>query len=219
MGDSPTLALATDLEIPPCPSGCIYSPVWPWSCHQQHLPRDPERAMFALALGNRSADLGLSCEFWNGLWPSSSLSQSWSGNSQSCLPRNPTTDTPVPASRGNPTDLGPNYGLKSSPLTGLSSIQLWSRTTPAYPGTWWEPHLSMHLLTSPPSVASKTDPEMDSYLSSSPTHQGPEGPPRNEADPNPSKLLARGPPTVGITAFPASSHMTQLQPHSVVILL
>jgi len=40
-----------------CPYGGIYSPVWPWSCHQQHLPRDPEGAMLALALGNRSADL------------------------------------------------------------------------------------------------------------------------------------------------------------------
>jgi len=56
----------------------------------------------------------------------------------------------------------------------------------------------MHLLISPPSVDSTADPEMDPCPSSSPTDQGPEGPSRDEADPNPSKPLARGPPTMGI---------------------
>ena len=133
MGDLPTLALTTDLEVPPCLDGCIYSPVWPWSCHQEHLPRDPEGAILPLPWVTALLTLvsAMNSEMaYTQLQPFTVMV--WD---QSCLPRNPTRDTLVQASRGKLTDLGPNYGLESSPLTWSQLIQLWSRTRSAYPGT------------------------------------------------------------------------------------
>lgn len=51
-----------------CPGTC-YSLVWPRSCHQHHLPRDPGRVTLAHAFGNRLINFSLRCGPWSGLWP------------------------------------------------------------------------------------------------------------------------------------------------------
>jgi len=47
----PTVVLATDPETAPPLWGYGYISVWPWSCHQQHLPRDSAGVMPAHASG------------------------------------------------------------------------------------------------------------------------------------------------------------------------
>lgn len=69
--------------------------------------------MLALASGNTSADLGLSCRFWNGLWPSSRLSQSWSGCSPACTGIQQETHLSVPPEAGPVTLVQPQI-LKQS---------------------------------------------------------------------------------------------------------
>lgn len=62
VADVPTVVLATDLEAAWSPCGLSYSPVWPWSCHQQHLLRDSTEVMPTCAPVNSPATLTLAVD-------------------------------------------------------------------------------------------------------------------------------------------------------------
>lgn len=74
VADSPTVGLATDLETALSSCGLSYNAIWPWSCHQHHIPKDPGVVTPACASGVRPADVGTNYGLRSGQWPSSSPS-------------------------------------------------------------------------------------------------------------------------------------------------
>lgn len=62
MADLLIAVLATDLVTDLSPCGLNYSPIWPWFCHQQYLPRDLAVVMPTCALVDRPINLGPGCE-------------------------------------------------------------------------------------------------------------------------------------------------------------
>lgn len=131
------------------------SPVLLWPCHEQHLPRDWGGAAHTHALGNRPADLGLSCGPWNCLWPSSSLSQSWFRSSPACAGMH--QETPVCAPRGRSSDLSPASDPEAALWLVSSPSQPQSGSSPAHPGSIWERHPSMPLGADLQTLASTMD--------------------------------------------------------------
>lgn len=74
----PIVVLGTEIETNLSPCGLSYSPIWPWSYRQHHLPREPGRDMPTHALGNRLTNIGPNPSTEEVLWFSSTLCQPWS---------------------------------------------------------------------------------------------------------------------------------------------
>ena len=102
VSDSPTMVLDTDPEIAPSPCGIGYGPIQPWSCPQDHPPRDPAGFTPIGALGNKPADIGPGC----GPVPDSSLSWLRSGGNSAHLGTRQETHhlfpPPTPPEAGRP---------------------------------------------------------------------------------------------------------------------